>query len=195
MLAADEVSVTPSWASYVVLGQDVWEIRVPLGRYGSEQEGFDAANDANVRFAMDGNRAALWVRLHGREWLAHDDDVLISELSTGARQRLGSLLDVRDPEARMKAVAVLESSDLNYVMEPSDFVLSDLTLADFLKRYGDGYRPNTIGPVVEIDAGDEAAIEASAELLPMEMVGEELFVDIMDQPVYDGMHVIEEVAS
>jgi len=61
---------------------------------------------------------------------------------------------------------------------------------------GEGYRPDHIGlGVRRVGPSDLEEIMATAEGLPAEMAGEELFEEIMDHPVFDGARVVEEDAE
>lgn len=134
------------YTAKMILGQEYWEISFPIGDFGTEKAAEDAVCAAEAVFGSDqGNPCITVSGIAFDPLVLTNADVLIREMTKESVSRLGPRLDMTDQENRITAVAALLSGDPAYIVEDADFVPSALTLADFLEKYGTGYRPDFIG--------------------------------------------------
>ncbi|MGE4501120.1 MAG: hypothetical protein AB7C96_12290 [Hydrogenovibrio sp.] len=138
----------------MILGELTWEIRVPIGMYASSDEGEDALNNSDVTFSVDSEgRAGIKVQTYGKSKFMTDGDVVITELSEAAKARLGPPIQISEPDAKAKVMSSFLNGDKSYVMNTEDFQPSSFTLVDFIKQYGEGYRPDHIGNELAVISG------------------------------------------
>lgn len=147
-------AATERYTATMILGQEHWEISFPIGDFGTEKAAEDAVDAAEAVFGSAQGHPCITVSgIAFGPLVLKDSDVLIREMTAEAVSRLGPPLDMTIHENRATAVAALLSGDAAYIVEDADFVRSALTLADFIARYGVGYRPDCIGYAVA-DSGE-----------------------------------------
>lgn len=141
----------------LLLGESEWDILCPIGDYASAEAARRALDSARAWFTMIEGEACIQVSVDGEEdRLLATQDVMIHELSSEARSRLGPPIDVTAAGAIETITAALEGRDPSYIITVEDMIPSGKTLGDFLARYGVGYRPdhlaNSLVPVSTVSA-------------------------------------------
>lgn len=135
----------------MILGEEDWEIRCPIGDYDSDETASKALSGARAWLTVIESQPTIQVSVDGEpDRLLQDGDVTISEFSANARARLGPPLDMREPQNVHRAVTALEQRDPAYCISQDDMVPSSKTLADFVARYGIGYKLDHIGDSVAL---------------------------------------------
>jgi hypothetical protein len=126
------------------LGEDDWEIVCPIGEYASIEAAKITAETAEARLQIVEGTACIVVTFADgvKDRVLTPNEVTIRELSPAAQARLGRPLDVTNPQEREKAITALMTMDPAYRIEDADYVPSQRTLADFVARYGSGYKPD-----------------------------------------------------
>lgn len=132
-------------AATMILGEEHWEIRLPIGTFPSEEAGQEALDSAVAQLEMVDNCPGILLKVHDQARFLTDRDVQILELNDDAKARLGAPIDVSTNEGKKRALESLKTMDPAYVMTPDDFSPSGKTLHDFIKRYGEGRRLDHIG--------------------------------------------------
>jgi len=134
------------YRSVAIYGEDVWQIDVNLAIVETKDEADSLSSNGVGRasFVTYLGRPALAIEVEGSLQHFYDSDIEITEISEKKQAVMGRPLDVSDPDQLAKVVESLESRDPAYIVEASDMVSSNLRLADFLARYGEGYQPDNI---------------------------------------------------
>ncbi|WP_320201790.1 hypothetical protein RMR16_026910 (plasmid) [Agrobacterium sp. rho-13.3] len=146
------------YEAVMILGESDWEIRCPIGHYKSESAAQAVLNRVTAQLTEINGVAYIAVYSTHPGYCfgplaLSDSDISIREFTAHAKARRGPALDMRLPENVVTAFFALSEADPAYVFEDSDFEPSPLKLADFLLRYGSGYRPDFIGYSVEPHGG------------------------------------------
>lgn len=128
----------------LILGEEHWEIRVPIGAYPDKETAQEALNSADARLKTVDGCSGISLSIHGVEQFLRNENVRIRELHQDAKDRLGAPIDVSTQSGKEKALESLKTMDPAYVVGEDDFSLSERDLRDFIVRYGEGYRPDHI---------------------------------------------------
>lgn len=132
------------FVAVMILGESDWQIDVRLGAYPDEATAEQVAKqDAGVAtLAMIDDIPSIKVSIAGSDRVYRDEDVVITEISPAKKAVQGRPLDPSVPEDHALILEALETQDPAYTITGDDMVPSTLTLADFVHKYGVGYRPD-----------------------------------------------------
>lgn len=130
------------WQSIMILGEEVWQIDIVLGHYKTEDEAAKIAKTDTLEAILDihDDVPVIMVTSETGRALYGDETVVITEISEEKQAKMGPPLDLSNPIDKKAAIESLVKLDPAYVINSSDMVPSDKTLADFIKRYGAGYK-------------------------------------------------------
>jgi predicted HAD superfamily phosphohydrolase len=129
----------------MILGEEHWEIRLPIGLFPDKATGQEALDSADATLTIVAGCPGFTLTVNGVERFVRSENVQIRELNREALARLGAPIDVSTQNGKDKALESLKTMDPAYVVKEEDFTLSEKTLLDFINRYGEGYRPDHIG--------------------------------------------------
>lgn len=130
------------WNALIILGEDDWEIQLTLSSHSSKDLAEQAAKSdgTSPMFVMLLDTPAIQLQVKDKLCCYFDDDVVIKEVSLEKRNQMGPPLDTRNQKAAEIAIQAIMTQDPAYSIYPQDMVLSNRRLANFLDRYGAGYR-------------------------------------------------------
>jgi len=133
------------WVSELILGEDHWEMAVELSITETREEAERLSKNATgQKLVMNLGRPSVEVQVGAITHHFYEGDIIILEISKEKRAKMGPPIDVTQPGSIDKITKCLEEKDPAYTIEREDMVPSSLTLADFLRDKGEGYRPDSL---------------------------------------------------
>lgn len=132
------------YKAIAILGEDVWEIRVNLGEFETAEKAKEIAGDSdcNIRLAIENGIPAIVATVDNKKKIFFDKDIEIKEISQEKQAIMGEPIDITSEGALDKIYASI--GDPAYTVTADDMIISNKTLADFIKVYGEGYKPDHI---------------------------------------------------
>ena len=133
------------YKSIAILGEDVWDIRLPVGIKETKEEADRIANAIDyIKFEIVDGRYAISYILDKEKHYAFEEDVIIKVIKKEKRDMMGEPLDMRVEGNVKKAIEALENRDPAYVVEESDMIPLEGGLKALVEVYGVGYEPEHI---------------------------------------------------
>jgi hypothetical protein len=130
----------------ILLGQDHWEINIPLPLQRTEAAAMELAvrKCGSSRLCIFEGVPAIELLVNGVPTLFFDDSIVIKEVSEAKRATMAPSLDITAPTEAAEAIRSFMSGDESRTIFPEDMVASEKNLAWFLAQYGVGYRLDSI---------------------------------------------------
>lgn len=126
-----------------ILGESDWDIRVDVTVTDTQEDAENIGRKtSDFHLVTHKGRAALRHMVDGHPRYFFDDDVTIRFISPEKKAVMGEPIDVTQPGAIEKITASI--GDPAYTITDDDMIDTGATLADFIKVYGEGYRPDCI---------------------------------------------------
>jgi hypothetical protein len=137
------------YKAIAILGEDVWEIILTVGEFESKEkaEYIAGESDLNMKLVIENGNPAIVATVDGEQKFFFDKDIEIKEISKEKQAIMGEPIDITAEGALDKIYASI--GDPAYTVTADDMVISNKTLADFIRAYREGYKPDHIGYSVE----------------------------------------------